>query len=69
MMAHPGIISQSTVDDETWYTVRVTPAVSLWVQKTYPGHRELWSLEKYAPHFAVLNVHEQVLTMMLLRWS
>ena len=69
MMAHPGILSQSTVDDETWYTVRVTPVVSLWLQKTYPGHRELWSWEKCHPNFHVLNVHEQVLTVMLLRWA
>ena len=68
MMAHPGILSQYTVDDETWYTVRVTPVVSLWLQKTYPVHA-LWSWEKCHPNFHVLRVHEQVLTVMLLRWA
>lgn len=62
------VLDQGHVDGEPWYVVQVEPKVSRWIHEQ---DSKLW-YDHRSGSYMVLNtfdVHEQLLTLITLRWS
>ena len=65
------ILDSALVDGETWYTVQCKPSlVSGWVQDQDPNmwHRHV-NENFWTKHFNVFDIHENLYTMLILKWK
>ena len=63
------IHSSAQVDDETWYTVQVTPRVTKWIREQ---NSSMWYSHKTANNYKVLDtfdIHNKLYTMMAIKFS
>ena len=67
-LAQPSVtvLDQTTVDDNQWYTLDVDPAVASWVRQQCREHWYEHPSNRFRP---IMEVHEHLYTMLLLRWT
>ena len=67
-LAQPSVtvLDQTPVDGDQWYTLDVDPAVAAWVRQQCPEHWYEHSGNRFRP---IMEVHEHLYTMLLLRWT
>lgn len=58
--------SESTVDGEKWMTCYIEPEVMYWLKSL---HTDLWVDQKNSNWRLIVDMHESLYSMMVLRWS
>ena len=67
-LAQPSVtvLDQTPVDGDQWYTLDVDPAVAAWVRQQCREHWYEHPSNRFRP---IMEVHEHLYTMLLLRWT
>jgi hypothetical protein len=60
------VLDQAQVDENQWYTLEVDPAVATWIRQQCYEHWYEHSSNRFRP---IMDVHEQLYTMLQLKWS
>jgi hypothetical protein len=60
------VLDQTQVDQDQWYTVDVEPAVASWIRQQPKQH---WYEHSGRTFRSIIELHEHLYTMMILKWS
>lgn len=79
MMPSPSVISApkfsilttTTVDNSTWYTISCTDEVAKWIRETYAdSNNDTWYSHRGLRYRRQrFDIHEKIYTMLSLRWQ
>ena len=67
------VLDKAMVDGEQWYTISCLRATSIWIRENYAAQEDkTWFQnidEKWNINFNVFDVHEELYTLLVLRWA